>query len=70
MVVTCTMAFIVVWRMWRWSVVAAAALMVPFLIIDLTFLSANMLKVVDGGWVPLALGGLLMLVLGFRGNKS
>jgi KUP system potassium uptake protein len=63
MVVTCMMAFIVIWRMWRWSPLAAAALMVPFLLIDLTFLSANMLKVVQGGWVPLALGGLVMLVM-------
>ena len=35
----------------------------PFLVIDLTFLSANMLKVVQGGWVPLALGGVVMLVM-------
>jgi KUP system potassium uptake protein len=63
MVVTCMMAFIVVWRMWRWSPFAAAALIVPFLVIDLTFLSANMLKVVQGGWVPLALGGVVMLVM-------
>ncbi len=63
MVVTCTMAFIVIWRMWRWSPFAAAALMAPFLLIDLTFLSANMLKVVEGGWVPLALGGVVMLVM-------
>jgi KUP system potassium uptake protein len=63
MVVTCMMAFIVIWRMWRWSPFAAAALMAPFLVIDLTFLSANMLKVVEGGWVPLALGGLVMLVM-------
>jgi KUP system potassium uptake protein len=63
MVVTGMMAFVVIWRLWRWSLIAAAALMVPFLIIDLTFLSANMLKVVDGGWVPLALGGVLMLVM-------
>jgi KUP system potassium uptake protein len=28
----------------------------PFLVIDLSFLSANMLKVVEGGWMPLALG--------------
>ncbi len=63
MVVTCTMAFIVIWRMWRWSPLAAAALIVPFLLIDLTFLSANMLKVVQGGWVPLALGGVVMLVM-------
>ena len=63
MVVTCMMAFIVIWRMWRWSPFAAAALIVPFLVIDLTFLSANMLKVVQGGWVPLALGGVVMLVM-------
>jgi KUP system potassium uptake protein len=63
MVVTCIMAFIVIWRMWRWSWWAAAALMAPFLLIDLTFLSANMLKVVQGGWVPLALGGMVMLVM-------
>ena len=63
MVVTGMMAFVVIWRMWRWSLLAAAAMMLPFLIIDLTFLAANMLKVVDGGWVPLALGGLLMLVM-------
>ena len=63
MVVTCMMALIVIWRMWRWSLPAAIALMVPFLLIDLTFLSANMLKVVQGGWVPLALGGVVMLVM-------
>jgi KUP system potassium uptake protein len=63
MVVTGLMAFIVIWRMWRWSLFAAAALMLPFLLIDLTFLSANMLKVVEGGWVPMALGGTLMVVM-------
>jgi KUP system potassium uptake protein len=63
MVVTGMMAFIVFWRMWGWSPIVAAALMVPFLIVDFTFLSANMLKVVEGGWVPLALGGLVMLLM-------
>jgi KUP system potassium uptake protein len=63
MVVTCMMAFIVIWRMWRWSALAAAALIAPFFLIDLTFLSANLLKVVEGGWVPLALGGLVMMVM-------
>ena len=63
MVVTAMMAFIVIWRMWRWSPFAAMALMFPFLFIDLTFLAANLLKVVEGGWVPLAIGGLVMLVM-------
>jgi KUP system potassium uptake protein len=63
MVVTGMMAFVVIWKVWNWSPLAAAALMAPFLFIDLSFLGANLLKVVEGGWVPLALGGLLMLVM-------
>jgi KUP system potassium uptake protein len=63
MVVTGMMAFVVIWRMWRWSPLAAAALMLPFLFVDLVFLAANLLKVVEGGWVPLALGVVVMLVM-------
>jgi KUP system potassium uptake protein len=63
MVVTGIMALVVIWKVWRWSPLAAAALMVPFILIDLTFLGANLLKVVEGGWVPLALGALLMVVM-------
>jgi KUP system potassium uptake protein len=63
MVVTAMMAFAVIWRGWKWSLPAAAALMAPFLVVDLTFLTANLLKVVEGGWVPLALGMMLMIVM-------
>jgi len=63
MVVTAMMAFVVIWRVWHWSVLAAAALIVPFLFIDLTFLAANLLKVVEGGWVPLALGSMVMIIM-------
>ena len=63
MVVTATMALVVIWRVWHWPFIAAAALIVPFLFIDLTFLSANLLKIVEGGWMPLALGALVMSVM-------
>src|SRR6202049_2291915 len=63
MVVTAMMAFVVIWKGWKWSLPAAAALMAPFVVVDLTFLAANLLKVVEGGWVPLALGTLLMIVM-------
>lgn len=63
MVVTATMALIVVWKHWKWPLWAAALLMVPFLLIDLTFLSANMLKVFHGGWVPLLIGAMVMTVM-------
>jgi KUP system potassium uptake protein len=63
MVVTGLMAIVVIWKVWNWSLVAALALMTPFVLIDLTFLGANLLKVVEGGWVPLALGGFVMVVM-------
>jgi len=53
----------VIWKTWKWSPLAAAALIAPFLLIDVTFLGANLLKVFEGGWMPLALGGLVMLVM-------
>src|SRR5205807_431043 len=40
-----------------------AALIAPFLFLDLTFLAANLLKVFEGGWVPLALGAVVMLLM-------
>jgi KUP system potassium uptake protein len=63
MVVTAMMGFVVIWKVWRWSPLAAAALIAPFLFLDLTFLAANLLKVWEGGWVPLALGGFVMLLM-------
>jgi KUP system potassium uptake protein len=63
MVVTAMMGFVVIWRVWKWSALAAAALIAPFLFLDLTFLAANLLKVFEGGWVPLALGAWVMLLM-------
>ncbi len=63
MVVTTLLAFIVIWRAWHWHPVAAAALVLPFLVIDVTFMVANLLKIMSGGWVPLLLGAALMVVM-------
>jgi KUP system potassium uptake protein len=63
MVVTAILGFFVLWRCWRWSVVSSALLIAPFLLVDLVFLGANMLKVMNGGWLPLAVGALVLLVM-------
>jgi KUP system potassium uptake protein len=63
MVVTAMLAFVVIWKLWGWSPWAAGALIAPFLLIDLTFLGANLLKVVEGGWMPLALGTAVVIVM-------
>ena len=63
MVVTALMAFVVIYKGWKWPAWMAAALIGPFIVIDLAFFSANLLKVFEGGWVPLALGGVVMVVM-------
>jgi KUP system potassium uptake protein len=63
MVVTATMAITVIWKSWKWPLWSALALMLPLLGLDLVFLGANALKVFQGGWVPLALGAMLVLVM-------
>src|SRR5262249_12139694 len=63
MVVTAMMAFLVIWKSWKWPPLTAAAIIAPFLLIDVTFLGSNLLKVFEGGWMPLALGGLVMMVM-------
>jgi KUP system potassium uptake protein len=63
MIVTTTLAFVVIWKYWRWPLFWAAGLTLPFFVIEGAFLFANLLKVTDGGWAPLLLGGFLMLVM-------
>jgi KUP system potassium uptake protein len=63
MLVDGLMGFTVIWRVWNWSLGAALALMMPFILIDFTFLVANLLKVPQGGWVPLLIGGCLVTVM-------
>ena len=63
MVVTAIMAIMVIWRVWQWPLAGALALMLPFVFIDFIFLAANLLKIFEGGWVPLALGTIVMTVM-------
>jgi KUP system potassium uptake protein len=63
MVVTTSLAFIVVRRLWKWSLLASAAFVMPFLALDLTFLASNALKVATGGWFPLTIAISLFLVI-------
>ena len=71
MVVTACLAFIVVWRRWRWHWLMAAFLIVPFLAIDLVFLGANLVKIFEGGYVPLGIGIFFMICMWtwMRGTK-
>ncbi|WP_213737751.1 potassium transporter Kup [Bradyrhizobium sp. dw_411] len=56
------MGFVVIWKLWNWRAATAAALIVPFVVVDMTFFSANLLKLFEGAWVPL-LFGLTMAIM-------
>ncbi len=53
---TCVLAMVVFRRQFHWSRAAAISVFGGFFLIDLVFFSANTLKVLEGGWVPLVLG--------------
>lgn len=55
MLMTSVLLFIAMREIWRWSIVAAAAVAGLFLIIDSAFFAANMTKFFQGGYVPLAI---------------
>ena len=63
MIITSIMAFFVMWKCWQWKATSAALVIAPLLTVDLIFLMANLLKVFEGGWLPLAVGASLMLIM-------
>jgi len=64
MVATVCLAFVVVWKYWRWPVWAAGLLMLPFLVVDTIFLGANLVKIAHGGYVPLLIAAGVLIVMG------
>ena len=63
MVITTLLAAMVFLRNWNWSPWLVAAICIPLLVIELVFLGANMVKVVDGGWMPLALAAVIVTMI-------
>jgi KUP system potassium uptake protein len=57
------LAFIVVWKMWRWKIWSALLLISPFAITDGTFLIAALTKLHEGAWLPVAFGGFIVLIM-------
>ena len=63
MALTTVMFYVMSREVWGWSFVRAASVSGAFLIVDLTFLVANALKIFHGGWVPLAIAIVLYFVM-------
>jgi KUP system potassium uptake protein len=63
MVITTILAFFVMRSKWHWHPLIAWTILVSFLTVDIAFLGANLYKVLDGGWFPLAIGILVLLLM-------
>jgi KUP system potassium uptake protein len=71
MVITSLIAFFVIWRMWGWKLWKVVLVIVPLLLIEQAFFTANMLKVFEGAWVPLLMAACigLIMVTWVRGSR-
>ncbi len=63
MITSSILAFIAARRVWKLNIALALLLVAPFLMIELVFLGANLLKLASGGYVPLMIAGSLMAVM-------
>ncbi len=69
--VTTSLMFIVISRYWKFSTLTTTLMLLPFFLLELVFLSANLSKVLEGGYLPLSLATLLCLTMWtwMRGTK-
>lgn len=70
MVITTMLAAVVMHSVWKWSPVLVSAMILLFFALDVTFFTANLLKVPQGGWLPLVIGGTLyfLMMTWYRGR--
>jgi KUP system potassium uptake protein len=63
MVITTILACVVMVNVWKWNKALVALIIGAFMIVDLGFFGANLLKIEEGGWLPLCIGALLFFFL-------
>ncbi len=57
------LGFIVIWKLWRWPLWATALLMTPLLAIDGLFFTAATMRILEGAWVPVLFGLLIVVII-------
>jgi KUP system potassium uptake protein len=63
MMLTTCLLYAAMRRIWQWSAVVSLAVAGVFLIVDIAFFYANLLKIADGGWLPLLLGAGVFFIM-------
>lgn len=72
MLMTTGLLFVAMREVWRWSLASSAAIALCFLVIDATFLFANLIKVLEGGYIPLLMAAAIctVMLIWHRGVKA
>jgi KUP system potassium uptake protein len=71
MLMTTLLLFIAMREIWKWRFVPAALVAGGLLIVDTAFVSSNMIKIIDGGYIPLLFAALVygVMLVWHRGWK-
>jgi KUP system potassium uptake protein len=71
MVTTAILAFVVVHYKWKWPLIISVLVIAPLFLIDFAFLSSNMVKLFEGGFLPVMLSAVVLLLMRtwVRGSK-
>ncbi len=63
MLIDTLLAYVIVRRMWKWRAWQAILLFTPILLVDVVFTGSTLLKVPQGAWLPLVMGGALVVIM-------
>jgi KUP system potassium uptake protein len=63
MMLTTALLYTAMYKVWGWSRWLAVLAGGLFFVVDLSFFGANLLKIADGGWLPLTLGLLIFALM-------
>jgi len=63
MAITTVLAYVIARQVWHWSRWSAGVVTAVFAIIDTAFLASNALKILHGGWVPIAIATVIFIFL-------
>jgi KUP system potassium uptake protein len=70
MVITTILLFVAMRQLWKWNFFVALLTCGAFLVVDIAFFGANVVKIADGGWFPLVIGvGILIVMTTWRSGR-
>jgi KUP system potassium uptake protein len=63
MVVDGLLMLVIAWKLWHWRLWQVLLLLIPLIVIDVTFFTANALKLLEGAWAPLLFGAAMVMMI-------